>query len=121
MSQKKRRAWKFGRFAEALAAWHLRFRGYRIVARGFRAPVGEIDIVARRGQVLAFVEVKARGDLEAAAQSLRPRQANRIVRAAGAFIQSRPGLSALDQRFDVILVVPWQLPVHLVDAWRPED
>ena len=121
MSRKKRQAWKFGRFAEALAAWHLRFRGYRIVARGFRAPVGEIDIVARRGQVLAFVEVKARGDFEAAAQSLRPRQANRIVRAAGAFIQSRPGLSALDQRFDVILVVPWQLPVHLVDAWRPED
>ena len=54
MSQKKQ-AWKFGRFAEELAAWHLRFRGYRIVARGFRSTVGEIDIVAQRGQVLAFV------------------------------------------------------------------
>ncbi len=118
--QKKQQAWKFGRFAEGLAAWHLRFRGYRIVARGFRSTVGEIDIVARRGRVLVFIEVKARKDLGAAAQSLRPRQAGRIVRAAGAFIQSRPALSALDQRFDVILVVPWKLPVHLVDAWRPE-
>ena len=98
----------------------MRFRGYRIVARGFRSTVGEIDIVARRGQVLAFVEVKARKDLDAAAQSLRPRQAGRIVRTAGAFIQSRPALSALDQRFDVILVVPWKLPVHLGDAWSPE-
>ena len=92
MSQKKQ-AWKFGRFAEELAAWHLRFRGYRIVARGFRSTVSEIDIVARRGL----------SDC-----------------AAGAFIQSRPALSALDQRFDVILVVPWKLPVHLGDAWRPE-
>ena len=83
-------------------------------------PVGEIDIVARRGGVLAFVEVKARKDSGAAAESFRPRQAGRIVRAAGAFIQSRPALAALDQRFDVILVVPWRLPVHLVDAWRPD-
>ena len=65
MSQKKQ-AWKFGRFAKKLAAWHLRFRGYRIADRGFRSTVGEIDIVARRGQVLAFVEVKARKDLDAA-------------------------------------------------------
>ncbi len=120
MSQKKQQAWKFGRFAEGLAAWYLRFRGYRIVARGFRSTVGEIDIVARRGDTLAFVEVKARRDDDEAVE-LTPRQRARIVRAAGAFIQSRPALSALDQRFDVILVVPWQLPVHLVDAWRPES
>ena len=119
MSQKKQ-AWKFGRFAEKLAAWHLWIREYRIVARGFRSTVGEINIVAQRGQVLAFVEAKARKNLDAAAQSLRLCQAGHIVRAAGAFIQSRSALSALYQRFDVILVVPWKLPVHLGDAWRSE-
>lgn len=117
---KRRKAWKFGRFAEGLSAWGLRLKGYRILARGFRAPVGEIDIIARRGRVLVFIEVKARTDLTAAAESLRPRQTARIVRAAGAFVQSRPGLSGLDQRFDVMLVRPWRWPVHLTDAWRPQ-
>lgn len=117
---RKQKAWKFGRLAETLAAWHLRVRGYRIVARGFRVPVGEIDIIARRGDTLVFVEVKARTDPEAAAGALSSRQTRRITRAAGAFVQARPKLAGLDQRFDVILVCPWRLPVHMVDAWRPE-
>ena len=66
---KRRKAWKFDRFAEGLSAWGLRLKGYRILARGFRVPVGEIDIIARRGRVLVFVEVKARNDLTAAAES----------------------------------------------------
>ena len=117
---RKQKAWKFGRLAETLAAWHLRVRGYRIVARGFRVPVGEIDIVARRGGTLVFVEVKARTDPAAAAEALTSRQTRRITLAAGAFVQARPGLAGLDQRFDVILVCPWRLPVHMMDAWRPE-
>jgi putative endonuclease len=98
----------------------LRLRGYRIVERGFRAHVGEIDIVARRGRVLVFIEVKARQDEAKAGESLKPRQAARIGRAAGAFVHARPQLSSLDMRFDVMLVAPWRLPVHLMDAWRPE-
>ncbi len=117
---KRPRAEKFGRFAEALAAWSLRLKGYRIMARGFRAGAGEIDIIARRGKLVAFVEVKARRDMDDAARSLRPRQARRIIRAAEAYLQARPSLGGLDLRFDVILVSPWRLPVHLVDAWRPE-
>ncbi len=117
---KKLKAEGFGRFAETLAAWHLRFRGYRIMTRGFRSRVGEIDIVARRGGLVVFIEVKARQDLDAAARALRPRQTERIVRAAQAFLQAHPHFSDFDQRFDVILVSPWRLPVHLVDAWRPE-
>ncbi|MBC8338692.1 MAG: YraN family protein [Rhodospirillales bacterium] len=116
----KRTAWKFGLFAETLAAWHLRFRGYRILARRFRGPVGEIDIVARRGRLLVFVEVKARRDALTAAESITPRQRNRIIRAAQAFVQARPALAALDQRFDAILIGSGWWPVHLVDAWRPE-
>ena len=118
--QSRQKAWQFGRFAEALAAWYLRFRGYRVIRRGFRVPVGEIDIVARRGGLVVFVEVKARKNRAAAAIAITPGQTARIVRAAQAFLQAHPHLGNLDQRFDVILVCPWRLPVHLVDAWRPE-
>ncbi len=118
--QSRQKAWQFGRFAETLAAWHLRFRGYRVIQRGFRAAVGEIDIVARRGGLIVFIEVKARKDRAAAAEAITPRQTERIVRAAQAFVQAHPRFNDFDQRFDVILVSPWRLPVHLVDAWRPE-
>ena len=115
---KKRRAWRFGRLAERLCAWHLRLRGYRIVATGFRTPVGEIDIVARRGRVLAMVEVKARGDLATAAEALGARQRARVARAAQAFLKARPDCAGLDVRLDAMLVAPWRLPVHLTGAWR---
>ena len=117
----RRRAWRFGRIAESLCAWHLRLRGYRIVARGFRTKVGEIDIVARRGGVLAVVEVKGRGDLAAAALALGRRQRRRIARAAEAFVKARPGYAGLDLRFDIMLVRPWRLPRHLIGAWRDDD
>ncbi len=116
----KRDAWRYGRLAEILAAWHLRLRGYRVLARGYRTRAGEIDIVARRGGTLAFVEVKARQDERTAADALRPRQSGRIVRAAQAFVQSHPAHGGCDLRFDVMLVSPWRLPVHVTDAWRPE-
>lgn len=69
--------------------------------------------------MLVFIEVKARQDEVKAGESLKPRQAARIVRASVAFVQARPGLDGLDMRFDVMLVAPWRLPVHLMDAWRP--
>ena len=118
--RKKRRAWRFGRVAEMLCAWYLRLRGYRILARGFRVPVGEIDIVARRGRTLAVIEVKARDTFATAVDALGPRQQRRIVRAAAAFLKARPGCAGLDVRFDMMLVLPWRLPVHITDAWRSE-
>ena len=118
--KKKRRAWRFGQVAETLCAWHLRLRGYRILARGFRVPVGEIDIVARRGRTLAVIEVKARDTFATAAEALGPRQQRRIARAAAAFLKARPGCAGLDVRFDMMLVLPWRLPVHITDAWRSE-
>ena len=90
------------------------------MARRFRATVGEVDIIAIRGGVLIFVEVKARRDLSAAAEAVTTKQRHRIVRAAEAFLQKRPEFGALGMRFDVMLVRPWALPVHLVDAWRPD-
>ena len=112
------RRFRFGRLAEALCAWHLRLRGYRILARRFQTPLGEIDIVARRGGLVAFVEVKARRDLVQAGESLSVRQQRRIARAAQVYLQKQPSLQALDKRFDVMLVAPWRVPRHVIDAWR---
>lgn len=107
-----------GRWAEALAAWRLRLAGYRVVARNVRTPVGEIDLIVRRGRVLAFVEVKVRASLADAALAIRPGQQARIHNAAAAFLARRPDVAALDLRFDAVLVVAGRWPRHLPDAWR---
>jgi putative endonuclease len=117
---RRRRAWLRGRKGEGLAAWWLRLKGYRLLARNFRSGAGEIDLIACRGAVLAMVEVKTRGDLASASEALGPRQRARIVRTAEAFLQHRPQLAQLSVRFDVILVAPGRLPRHLLDAWRPD-
>lgn len=118
--QHRRRAWRRGRRGELLAAWWLRLKGYRILARDFRSPVGEIDLIARRGRVLALVEVKARSSLADAGEAIGRQQRERIARAAGVFLQRYPALGALDLRFDAVLIAPGRRPRHLPDAWRQE-
>ncbi len=118
--QSRRRANAFGRHAETLYAWHLRLTGWRIVARDFRTAVGEIDIAARRGRILAVIEVKARPNLESAGAAVSRRQQRRIANAALRLQQAKPALAHLELRFDAMLVRPWRWPLHLADAWRPE-
>jgi putative endonuclease len=117
---RRQRAQRRGRFAEWLCLWHLRLRGWRILARGWRCPSGEIDILARRGRVLAIIEVKSRNQLDAAASALSPRQRRRITRAAEAFLLSRPDLARLEPRFDLMLVAPLRVPRHWPGAWRAD-
>ena len=117
---RRRRAWLRGRRGEGLAAWWLRLKGYQVLARNFRCGAGEIDLIARRGAILAMVEVKTRDDLSSASEALGARQRARIARAAEAFLQQRPGFARLSVRFDVILVAPGRFPRHLMDAWRPD-
>ena len=117
----RRQAYRRGRRSEALAAWWLRLKGYRIVARGLKSPVGEIDIVACRGRTLAIVEVKRRDDRAAAAEAVGPRQQARIARAARWLIVRRPEFGGHTVRFDVLLIAPRRLPRHLVDAWRWQE
>ena len=119
-ADKKRRAWRFGRNAETLCAWVLRLKGYQIVERDFRVPAGEIDIIARRGGTLVFIEVKARADAYSA-EALGPRQRRRIVRAAEAFLRARRAFAAFHVRFDVMLVRRGGWPRHLTNAWRADD
>ena len=104
-----------------LCRLHLRLRGWRILARDWRCPVGEIDILARRGGVLAVIEVKQRPDFATAVTALMPRQRRRIAHAAETFLAGRPDLGQLAVRFDVMLVERWRLPRHLRDAWRNGD
>lgn len=114
----RRRREAAGRLAETVCVWHLRLRGWRVLARRVRTPVGEIDIVAARHGLIAFIEVKARPDRALAAESVTPHQRRRIRRAAEAFLQKRPDLAGRDLRFDVMLIAPWQMPLHVIDAWR---
>lgn len=119
-STRRRRAHRRGQLAELVCLWHLRCRGYRILARRYRVPAGEIDLIVRRGRVLAAIEVKARADWTSAAESILGRQRRRIARALEHFLAARPDLAGLEPRFDVMLVVPRRLPRHLRDAWRSE-
>lgn len=107
-----------GRRAEDICAWYLRLKGYRVLARRFRTPVGEIDIIARRGSVVAMIEVKARPSKTEAIGAVSTQQRRRIARAALFFLQKRPDLTNKDLRFDLMLVTPWHMPHHLIDAWR---
>jgi putative endonuclease len=117
---RRRAAERRGKHAERLCLWHLRLKGYRILACRYRTPVGEVDMIAQRGQVLAAVEVKARGDFDRAGESLSLRQRQRITRALEHFLSGRPDLAHLAARFDVMLVAPRRWPRHLTDAWRQE-
>ncbi len=121
----RRAAYRRGAWAETVAAWWLRLKGYRVVGRHVTARrgtgLGEIDIVVRRGGVLAFVEVKARGDAGLAAAAISPTQRRRIERAARGYVANRPDLDGCVIRFDAVLVSPWRPPRHLADAWRTDS
>lgn len=110
-------AFRLGLSAESRAAAYLVAKGYRIIARRWRSPVGEIDIVARRRGVLVFVEVKAREVLDDAAWSVTERQQRRIVAAAEAWLARFPEDATRPIRFDAMLVAPRRLPRHIEAAF----
>ena len=116
----RRAAERRGKNAELLCLWQLRLKGYRILARRYKTVVGEIDLIARRGDVIAAVEVKARANLDAAGEAIGRRQRQRVARALTHFLVSHPEFAALAARFDVMLVAPRRWPRHLRDAWREE-
>lgn len=110
-------AFRTGLSAESRAAMLLIAKGFRILARRFRTPVGEIDIVARRRRLLVFVEVKARERVDDAAWSVTDRQRARIVAAAEAWLAANPPRAIEDIRFDAILVAPGRMPRHIASAF----
>ena len=120
-SPRRQQAERLGRLAEAKAAMMLRLKGYRISAQRWKSPAGEIDLIARRGSVVAFVEVKARADADDALASVGPQQRRRIVRAARHWLASNPDAVECDCRFDIVLVTPYQWPQHIANAFAEDD
>lgn len=114
---RRQAAERSGRRAERLAAWWLRLKGWRILAIRARTPVGEVDLVARRGRILAFVEVKARASDAAADLALDDWRLRRVVRAAEALAPRYAG-SADTIRIDALYIVPGRWPRHVENVWR---
>ncbi|MBY0382720.1 MAG: YraN family protein [Xanthobacteraceae bacterium] len=110
-------AFHTGVSAESRACALLMLKGYQILARRYRSGYGEIDIVARRRQVLVFVEVKARAKFDDAAYAVTPRQQQRIADAARIWLASHTDHDNMECRFDVILVAPKRFPRHLEAAF----
>jgi putative endonuclease len=108
---------KRGRGAETLACWYLRLHGWRILARRARVRGGEVDIIARRGRTLAFVEVKARATEAAASFALDDWRLRRVVTAAER-LAPRYMRAGDDVRIDALLIVPGRWPRHLADVWQ---
>jgi putative endonuclease len=111
-------AFRVGISAESRAAAFLVAKGFRILARRWRSPLGEIDIVARRRQLLVFVEVKARATIDEAAEAVNERQRRRIAAAAEVWLAANPDKKIVDIRFDAILVAPGKIPRHVPAAFE---
>ena len=110
-------AYRGGHRGEALAAWFLRMKLYRIMARRYKTPMGEIDLIAERFGVTVFVEVKARSKAASELETLEAVNQVRIVRAAQHWLARHPGKVGTDFRFDVIFLAPRRWPRHVVNAF----
>lgn len=111
----KKRAYLKGHWGEKIAALYLRLKGYTILKNRFKTPVGEIDLLIRKGKTLVAVEVKSRSTQEAAALALSSFQQKRIEKALLYYLRRYP--SSLDLRFDVVLISSWKWPCHIQGAW----
>jgi putative endonuclease len=107
-----------GRRGEWLAALWLMAKGYRILGFRLKTPLGEIDLLAQKGEVLAVVEVKLRANLETALDAVTGRQRERLRRAAEAVARRRPALAGAAIRLDLMALAPGRWPRHVVDAWQ---
>ena len=106
-----------GQRGEALAGWLLRLKLYRIVARRYKTPVGEIDLIAERWGTTVFVEVKARSRAASEAETLEAVNRSRISRAAQYWLSRHPGKAGTAMRFDVIFLAPGRWPRHVINAF----
>ena len=116
-SPDRQAAYQSGIWAERWGALYLTAKGYRILARRFRTPAGEIDLIATRWGVVVFFEVKLRTRSDDALEAVKRGQIERITRAAGLFLAQHPRWQSAEQRFDILAIVPWKLPIHIKNAW----
>lgn len=119
-TEKKRKSHRWGQWAELIGAALLVVKGHRILARRYKSPVGEIDLIARRGRTVIFAEVKARTSIAEAAHAISAHQRQRIVRAAEHWLAHNPQSADVDLRFDAILIGRAITIRHLKDAFQAE-
>ena len=117
MKRNRFEAERRGRKGETLAAWWLRLRGWRIVGRRLKIGVGEVDLIARRGRTIAFVEVKWRATDAELDLAIDQRRLQRVARATEA-LAPRYARNGEDVRIDVLLLAPRRWPRHIVNAWQ---
>jgi putative endonuclease len=115
---KRETAEKRGRNAEVVALWFLRAKGYRLLAKRFKAATGEIDLIMRRGETTAFIEVKARATIDDAVIAVTERQRHRISAAARAWMARDPKASQSFCRFDIVAVPSYLWPTHIENAFE---
>ena len=115
------RAYQLGHQAERRAALALMLKGYRILGRRVRTPVVEIDLIAKRGGTIAFVEVKARISVGAAVEAVRPSLRRRLVRGSDIWLSRNPRYAAATLRFDIMVVNPGRWPIHLPNAFETDQ
>lgn len=116
-SARGRKANKQGHRAETLCKLLLRLKGYKIIATRYKTHQGEIDIVATRGKVLAFIEVKSRPNILAAHEAVSMQQQERLCRTGALFHAHNRGYSHYIMRFDIMLILPWRWPRHIKNAF----
>ncbi len=109
---------KRGRTAEIVAALYLMCKGHRILAWRYKTKHGEVDLIAKRGRTILFVEVKARPTRATGLEAVTPKAQARILRAAEHYMQRHPAFQNYVWRFDAVVVSAHGLPYHLKDAWR---
>lgn len=114
---RRRKAYRRGLLSEYVAALFLILKGYRILSVRYRTKVGEIDIIARKADLVVFVEVKARADAGAAIDAVGYGTQHRIRSASDIWMSRQPDYARLSWRYDIVAVVPWRLPRHLPDAF----
>jgi len=119
MRRDRHAAYRHGHLAEAAALALLAAKGFRPLARRYKTPLGEIDLIVKRGRLIAFVEVKAREARDVALESVGRFSERRIVDAADLWLARHPDAAGFDLRYDMVVVTPWALPLHLPDAFRP--
>lgn len=112
------RAYRLGHRGEGLAALALRLKGYRILVRRHRTRSGEIDLIARRGDLVIMVEVKARPTLIAAMEAITASAQQRIEAAGDLWLSRQPDYGRLSVRYDLVAILPWRWPVHVPDIFR---
>lgn len=121
MKNNRQKAYARGKRAENIAAWFLRFKGFHIAARRYKVKGGEIDLIARRGNLVAIVEVKMRPTLREAMEAVGRENERRIIAAADDWLSRQPDRGKLSLRFDLIALAPWARPVHVCAFFNTDE